>query len=64
MLLRVQWTLIADSAVSFCDPRDSMPGRWQLFIVLLSIAWQLILIAEYFTDKEANGRFSDGQLMF
>ena len=41
-----------------------MPGRWQLFIVLLSIAWQLILIAEYFTDEEANGRFSEGQLRF
>lgn len=37
-----------------------MQGGWKLFIVLMSIAWQLILVTEYFTDKEANGIFSNG----
>ncbi|XP_078365283.1 UDP-GalNAc:beta-1,3-N-acetylgalactosaminyltransferase 2-like isoform X2 [Oculina patagonica] len=37
-----------------------MPGRWQVFLVLLSIAWQLILITEYLTREDTNGRLDRG----
>lgn len=53
------WTLTIDNAVIF-----PMPGRWQVFVVLLSIAWQLILITEYFTREDTSGRLGKGTLIF
>ena len=41
-----------------------MPGRWQLFVVLLSIAWQLNLISEFLTNEDVTGRLEKGNIIF